>query len=45
MLGVDAAHSPDPPSEDYGSAPRLPASAGPRVAYGIAHDPQAIDYV
>ena len=32
VLGVDAAHSRDPPSEDYGSEQHPPASAGPRVA-------------
>ena len=32
VLGVDAVHSRDPPSEDYGSAQHPPASAGPRVA-------------
>ena len=45
VLGVDAAHSRDPPSEDDGSAQHPLASAGPRVAQVSAHDPQAIDYV
>ena len=49
MLGADAAHSRDLPSEDYGNAQHPSASAGPRVAFahpldsGSAHDPQPID--
>ena len=45
VLGMDTAHSRDLPSEDYGNAQHLPASAGPRVAFahplddGSAHDP------
>ena len=35
-----AAHSRNLPSEDYGRAQHPTASAGPRVAYGSAHDPQ-----
>ena len=49
MLGVDAVHSWDLPSEDYGTAQPPPASAGPRVAFayrldsGCVHDQQPID--
>ena len=51
VLGVDAAHSRDLPSEDYGNAQHPPVSAGPRVAFahpfdsGSAHDPLPIDCV
>ena len=49
VLGADAAHSRDLPSEDYGNAQHPPASASPRVAFahpldsGSVHDPQPID--
>ena len=48
VLGVDAAHSRDLPSENYGNTQHRPASAGPRVAFvhpldsGSAHDPLPI---
>ena len=51
VLDVDAAHSRDLPSEDYGNAQHPLASAGPRVAFvhpldsGSAHDPLPIDCV
>ena len=35
VLGVDAAHSQDLPSEDYGNTQHPPASTGPRIA--LAH--------
>ena len=35
VLGVDAAHSRDLPSEDYRNAQHPPASTGPRIA--LAH--------
>ena len=37
---MDAAHSRDLPSEDYRRVQHPPASAGPKVADGSAHDPQ-----
>ena len=46
VLGADAAHSRDLPSEDYENAPYPPAPAGPRVAFAhpiesvSAHDPE-----
>ena len=46
IIGADAAHSRDLPSEDCGTAQPPLASAGPRVAFaqpldsGIAHDPE-----
>ena len=51
VLGVDAAHPRDLPSEDYGNAQHPLASAAPRVAFaypldsGSAHDPLPIDCV
>ena len=49
VLGADAAHSRDLPSEDYGNAQYPPAPAGPRVAFAHSiesvsvHDPEDDD--
>ena len=49
VLGADAAHSRDLPSEDYGNAQHPPAPARPRVAFAhpiesiSAHDPEDDD--